>query len=549
MEARVVWGRSWRDEVWSRLGDDWDVLVVGGGITGAGIFREAVRAGLKTLLVEQRDFAWGTSSRSSKLVHGGLRYLKGGHLGLTYQAVRERRRLLREAPGLVDPVPFLYAARSNDRVGRLLFRLGLSIYDLMAGQWSHRYYAAEAFRLLAPHVSQEGLDGGFAFEDAQTDDARLVLRVIREAVARGGVALNYASVESLRRERGRVAGFVLRDGVSGRTAEIRGRTVVNATGAWADRLRREMGREARVRPLRGSHLVFPSGRLPTAGAIMFPHPWDRRPLFIIPWEGATLLGTTDLDHDQPLEEEPRISTEEVTYLMAAVHAELPSLELSTGDVTATFAGVRPVIGTGKANPSKESREHAVWEEEGLLTVTGGKLTTFRVIARDVLARLRRHLPGLSATKGDAPALEGVEVDSPSVALDPTRMRRLLGRYGFEAPALLSAARAEELEEVPGTRTLWAELRWAARAEGVVHLEDLMLRRVRLGLLLADGGLPLMPRIGTVCQEELGWTETRWKEEVAAYEQVWRTRYSLPDDAGEPQRKKGKAAALGFGAPL
>ena len=519
-----VWDLGWRDRVWSSLDEarPWDVIVIGGGITGAGVFREAVRLGMKALLVEQKDFAWGTSSRSSKLVHGGLRYLRQGHFGVTLHAVRERSRLLREKPGLVEPLPFLCPARRDDRLGRLALRTGLYLYDLMAGRLNHRRYDEAEFAFLAPHLRAAGRDGGFGFADAQTDDARLVLRVIREGVSAGGVALNYASVGSLLRARSGVEGITLRDALTGRTAEVRGRVVINATGAWADGLRGEVGGRARVRPLRGSHLVFPAWRIPVAQATMLPHPWGGRPLFIIPWEGATLLGTTDLDHDAPLGEEPSISAQEVTYLMAGVQSALPSLDLSLDDVIASFAGIRPVIGTGKADPSKESREHVVWQEEGLVTVTGGKLTTFRLIACDVLQRLRRRLPAAS------PNGRRESLGLPPLSLDPSHARRILGRQGTDAAAFLAAARREELREIPGTRTLWAELRWAARAEGVVHLDDLLLRRVRLGLLLPGGGMSLMEEFRAVCRQELGWSDLRWDEEAAAYGRLWRARYSLPE---------------------
>ena len=518
-----MWDTGWRDRIWSSLAGSrpWDVIVIGGGITGAGVFREAVRLGMKALLVEQKDFAWGTSSRSSKLVHGGLRYLKQGRFALTLHAVRERRRLLREAPGLVEALPFLCPARRDDRLGRLALRTGLCIYDLMAGRLNHRRYDETAFRFLAPHLTAAGRDGGFGFEDAQTDDARLVLRVIREGVRGGGVALNYATA-SLLRTRAGVAGLALRDETTGRSAEVAGGVVINATGAWADGLRGQLGGRPRVRPLRGSHLVFPAWRLPVAQATMLPHPWGGRPLFIIPWEGATLLGTTDLDHDAPLGEEPSISQEEVRYLLAGVASALPSLELSSKDVIASFAGIRPVIGTGKSDPSKESRDHVIWEEQGLLTVTGGKLTTFRLIARDVLRRVRRRLPDAPAN-GAPPRLLG-----PTGALDAVCARRLQGRYGADAGGVLATARPEELTPIPGTRTLWAELRWAARAEGVVQLDDLLLRRVRLGLLLPGGGLPLIEKIRGICQDELGWPDSRWQQEVAAYERLWRACYSLPE---------------------
>ncbi len=529
-----MWYRHWRDEIWTCLDQPWDVLIVGGGITGAGILREATRLGLRALLVEQRDFGWGTSSRSSKMVHGGLRYLKDGHLRLTWAAVRERKRLLAEAPGLIDPMGFLIATYKGDHPGRWMFRAGLSVYDLLALQWSHRYYSAEDFQMLAPHISAEGLYGGYRYGDAQTDDARLVLRVIREAVAEGGSAINYAAAEDLLQEDGQVVGVRLRDGVCDRTAEVRARVVINATGAWVDWLRSQLGAAACIRPLRGSHLLFPAWRLPAAQAITFLHPLDRRPVFIFPWESITLVGTTDLDHGQPLYAEPAISPEEVAYLMAAVEAQCPSLGLTLDDVISTFAGVRPVIGSGACDPSEESRDHVVWEQGGLLTVTGGKLTTFRLIARDALEAVAHRLPTLPVLDRDVPVLNPVDLELPGAEhLEDQVRRRLVGRHGADAPALVAAARPGELEAIPGTSTMWAELRWAARAEGVVHLDDLLLRRVRLGLFLRDGGNALLPQIRAVCQQELGWDHLRWEAEVAAYLELRRRCYGLPDRASVP----------------
>ncbi len=522
-----MWFKTWREQVWAQLGQPWDLVIVGGGITGAGILREARRAGLRVLLVEQRDFAWGTSSRSSKLVHGGLRYLREGRVGLTRTAVRERKRLLEEAPGLIDPLGFLIATYRDDRPGRWAYRAGLTIYDLLGLQWSHRSYSAEDLRVLAPHLSSRGLVGGFRYGDAQTDDARLVLRVIQEAVADGAVALNYARVESLLLEEGQVVGVHLRDQVSGKVQAVRAGVVVNATGAWADGLRAEVGAPARLRPLRGSHLIFPADRLPLDQAVTCLHPWDGRPVFFFPWEGIRLVGTTDLDHDRPLDEEPCISLQETAYLLAAVRAQFSLLEVGPEDLIATFAGVRPVVGSGQVDPSCESRDHVVWEERGLLTVTGGKLTTFRCIALDALRALRARLPALANLDARRPVLDPVEVNLP-VPLEERVRRRLLGRYGAAAPALVAAAGPGELIPIPGTTTLWAELRWAARAEGVVHLEDLLLRRVRLGLLLPQGGADLLPQVRRVCQGELGWDEARWEAEEAAYLDLWRRVYRPPE---------------------
>ncbi len=539
-----MWPKNWRNEIWNRLDQPWDIIVVGGGITGAGILREATRLGLKTLLVEQKDFSWGTSSRSSKMVHGGLRYLKDGNVLLTLASVQERERLLEEGPGLIDPLGFLLATYKGDNPGRFTYGAGLSVYDLLALQWSHQYFSAQDFQMLAPHIAQEGLGGGFRYGDAQTDDARLVLRIIQEAVAQGGTALNYACAEGLLyNEADQVNGIRLRDCAADRQADVHAAVVINATGAWADRLRIAVGAPARIRPLRGSHLLFPAWRFPVAQAVSFLHPIDRRPVFIFPWEGVTLAGTTDLDHNQPLDEEPAIAADEIAYLMAGVNAQFPSLNLTLNDVIATFAGVRPVIGTGKSDPSQESRDHVVWNERGLLTVTGGKLTTFRLIALDALKAVHARLPQMPQPDSNTPVLDSVSVNLPGAEqLDESMRRRLLGRYGADTPALIKAAQPGELEIIPGTNALWAELRWAARSEAIVHLDDLLLRRVRLGLMLPQGGMEQMARIRAVCQTELGWDDTRWKEEERAYHALWCAAYSLPEDCEIPDTQKLIAVA-------
>jgi glycerol-3-phosphate dehydrogenase len=340
-----------------------------------------------------------------------------------------------------------------------------------------------------------------------------------------------------------VSGVRLRDRVGGRRADVQATVVINATGAWADELRVQVGARARIRPLRGSHLVFPAWRLPLAQAVSFLHPLDRRPVFLFPWEGVTLVGTTDLDHGQPLNAEPQITPEEVAYLMAAVDAQFPSLDLTLDDVISTFAGVRPVIGSGKADPSKESRDHVVWEESGLLTVTGGKLTTFRRIALDALHALRDRLPEMPELQDDVPVLDPVDIPLPGTKhLKAEQRQRLLGRYGAAAAALTETASTEALTEIPGTETLWAELCWAARNEAVHHLDDLLLRRTRLGLLLPKGGREILPRVQALCRQALGWDEARWRAEVEAYLELWANCYSLPPRASIPDWKAALAEA-------
>ena len=536
-----MWDKGWRDQAWSSINQHWDIIIIGGGITGAGILREAARLGLRVLLVEGQDFASGTSSRSSKLVHGGLRYLKTAQIRLTYDSVRERERLLREGRGLVIPLGFLMANYRKDRTPAWIFGAALGLYDMLAFKWGHRHYDAFDMRELCPLLNEQGLLGGYRYFDAQTDDARLVLRLIEEACQDGGVAINYARATNLLSlDSGQVCGIVLQDQTPGssRTAEVLASVVVNATGAWADELRAQVSGRARLRRLRGSHLVFPYHRLPLTRAVSLLHPKDGRPVFALPWEGATIVGTTDVDHDLPLETEPTISPAEVEYLMELVQWGFPTQELAYPDVLATFSGLRPVIHTGKADPSKESREHVLWCENGLLTVAGGKLTTFRLMAwdalkaacarltngADLLSQAGNHLRILNALQDDAnPFLPPLNAKAD---LNPASRQRLLGRYGNNAPAILASAARSELELIPGTLFRWAELRWAACAEAVVHLDDLLLRRLRLGLLLPEGGLLCVDRIRSIVQLELGWDDLRWEQELASYTDLWNRCYRL-----------------------
>ena len=373
-----MWARGWRDDVWRGLNDGkhaWDLVVVGGGITGAGIVAEAARIGLRALLVEAHDFASGTSSRSTKLVHGGLRYLRQGQLRVTRESVVERERLMEEAPGLVQPLGFWLTTFEGDQMPGWMFGLGLAMYDALAGKWAHESHDAEELVNRVPSLGGAKVRGGYHYFDAQTDDARLVLRVLREAVARGAVAINYArATDVLKTKDGRVRGVVVED-VSGgpaRSAEVEARVVINATGAWADGLRLKVGAETRLRPIRGSHVVLAADRLPLAQAVSMLHPRDGRAVFAIPWEGATIVGTTDVDHKGDLWTEPAISSAELEYILESLRHAFPRLDLAEKDVRATFAGVRGVINTGARDPSKESREHALVGGERPLDGHGGQ---------------------------------------------------------------------------------------------------------------------------------------------------------------------------------
>lgn len=500
------------------LAPRYDLIVIGGGITGAGVLREAVRTGASVLLVERNDFASGTSSGSSKLVHGGLRYLQSGQWRLTLESVRERGRLLREAPGLVDPQPFLMPVHRGTRPGRALMQMGLLIYDLMAGRFASRWWSAKDIEREEPALCREHLLGAVYFEDARTDDARLVQRLIEDSRAAGATALNYVEAEDLRREGERVCGVALREAGNGAQRFIEAGLVVNATGVWARQFGAATVGGPVLRPLRGSHFVFARERLPIKHAISWLHPQDRRPIFAYPWEGAVVYGTTDLDHDPRALGEVRMTAAESEYLIDALSLRFPQLNLSASDALCSYAGVRPVVAGGKGSPSAESRESALWSSPGLVSITGGKLTTFRVTARAVLVEAARQQAAL------APQAPGRVFNS--VPAESSAHRRLAGRFGAAAAqTLLDDASADQRETIGDTIYTWAELRWSARHEQVMHLEDLMMRRTRIGLVSREGGREFLPGIREAVQELLGWDDARWMAEESMYLQGWQRRHS------------------------
>lgn len=518
--------------------DKWDLIIIGGGITGAGIFREAARMGLSVILIEQRDFAWGTSSRSSKLVHGGLRYLKEGHFKMTKIAVEERERLLKEAPGLVEPLGFLLPIYEDQRPGKRTIQVGLSLYDIMARERQHHYYDREKFRQMVPHINSSGLKGGFEFLDAQVDDSRLVLRLINEAAASGACALNYVAVKRINRnDAGQVVGVNVADVETLENRTLWSPAVINATGSWAEKLHPSPEPLRHLRPLRGSHLVFPADALPLTKGFSFIHPADNRAVFVVPWEGAVLVGTTDLDHTENLSVEPTITEEEVIYLMRGVQAMFPALAISLQDCLCAFAGIRPVLSEGKLKPSEESREHVVWISDGLITVTGGKLTTFRRLAMDALKAAKPYLPPDKSLNRKAPSFDEVPQKPPlGYGLTPPIWRRLYGRYGMAAETLVRKAKPRDLSIVPGTHTLWAELPYVAQNEQIRHLTDLLLRRVRIGLLTPEGGKAYLKRIRKLCQNVLPWDRRRWKKEINTYLDHWLYAHALPVRRAEALEK-------------
>ncbi len=547
--------------------EQFDVVVVGGGITGAGVALDASTRGYSVALVERADFAAGTSSRSSKLVHGGLRYLQNFDLGLVREALLERQLMVMLAPHLVHPLPLVVAAFDGASPSRKI-GVGLNLYDVMSVErrtrsrprprprrarnaepdvnlgtdfaaWSperHRVISGEEVLELIPALAPREPTSGYLFYDCQTDDVRLVLTVLGEAERFGTVCANRLDVSELvRDDAGRAAGVRVRDVLGGEEIVVRASNVVNATGVWADRLRPgELHDEAevpRIRPSRGTHITLRHEDLPLVGGGAIVPAGGGRTIFALPWLGRTLLGTTDNDYEGDLDgTHPHIppSHEDVEYLLAAAN-EYFDTSLGPADLTGAYAGVRPLITSGDPKKSVDiSRKAELYEtSSGMVTITGGKLTTWRRMAKLAVDRLvereardapcRTHqIPlGASVDPASLPRVDGVPEESYGA---------LAGRYGHAAHEVLSVVREREEQAAPivaGLPDLLAEVAFAARFEQAQTLGDVLLRRTRLGLLAgrelrADG--EVVQRVGAALAAELGWDETRLRDELAAWAQ-------------------------------
>ena len=487
----------------------YELLIVGGGITGAAVLHAASRRGVRALLVERDDFASGTSSWSSKLVHGGMRYLKSGQWRMTLESVRERERLLRERPGLVEPQPFVMPIPAGSRPGPLALAAAFWIADRMAGRRTARRIAPAEALALEPGLGDGRLAAAIAYRDGVVDDARLVLRLVFDAIANGARALNHVEA-TLVESGGRVTGARLVDRLDGTRAEVSATVTVHAGGVWAG----SAPGAPVLRPLRGSHLVFARETVPLRNGLAWLHPRDRRPVFAHVWEGAVLVGTTDVDH--PVAEvPPTISPAEADYLVEALRLPFPALRIGTAHALSAFAGLRAIVvppGEAHLPPSAMGRDSALWTRPGLVGITGGKLTTHRATAAGVLREAERQGVRLAPEPAEAPAGAAT---------------RLAGRLGAAGAAWVAARPAEERAPLAGTPYGVAELRWSMREEQVRRLDDLLMRRTRLGLVAAQGGAAILARLEAACREDLGWDAARWRDEVARHLRNWAARHAPP----------------------
>lgn len=514
-----------------------DLLVVGGGIVGAGCARDAVLRGLKVALVDRGDFAHGTSSRTSKMVHGGLRYLENREFRLVGEACAERRALQRVAPHVVRPRSFLLPAYRGERPSRLEVELGMWVYDAVAlfrNTRAHRPVSARRMAALEPALRREGLAGGGLFFDCVTDDARLTLLTLLDAEALGAVPLNYARVTALTGKGGAVEGARVRDEVTGGEVDVRAGVVINAAGPWSDDVSRlaDPGAPPRLRLTKGVHIVVPRARIGHVRALVLRVPRDHRVFFVVPWGELSLVGTTDTDY-AGAPEGASADAADVRYLLDAVNAYFPGAALAPSDVVSAFAGVRPLVLREGVEPGRVSREHTLFTgTQGLVTVVGGKLTTYRRMARDVVSEAVRHgglragppagrrrpLPGGSANPGQ-PTLAARAIARAS-SVDEEEADALYWLHGSGAGAVLaSAAASGKRRVVPGLPYLRASLAWAAEHEHVVRLEDLLARRVPLSRQLPDGAAGAAPDIARLVQVAMGWGDDDLEEEVAAYREA------------------------------
>jgi len=529
----------------------WDMVIIGGGITGAGILKLACQMGLKVLLLEQKDFSWGSSSRSSKMVHGGLRYIAQGQVALTRESVVERQRLLKEGQPLVSKQSFVMSHYKNVFPGPWLFNRLLSCYDFIAGVKQHKFWSKSSYVALAPNVAEHNLLGGTQFFDALTEDARLVQRLIQESLQLGGQALNYAKVTTL--DANMVNNQITVQFEEQQTATLQAKVVINACGAWSNLLKANQRQSQKnhtskknnkpssvnMRPLRGSHLVLPSWRLPVASVISIRHAQDKRPVQIYPWQNVTIVGTTDVEHHDDMAFEAKISQSEFDYLLATVEQQFPHANITKDDIISTFAGVRPLTTKDAATaPSKEKREHYIEKEQSVITVTGGKLTTFRLIAEQVLTLVCQHLSTednqrkmmlsdvlFTACQQSILSQAASELELP---FSNDIVQQILACYGEFSSAFFHASKKSDCNPIRYSRHLWSELIWSVRFEQVHHLDDLLLRRTRLGNVLPQGARELLPQIKALCSPYLSWSELKWQQEISRYLALWQNSYSLPN---------------------
>lgn len=506
-----------------------DVLVVGGGITGAGIALDAASRGLSVGLIERQDFASGTSSKSSKLIHGGLRYLEQRELGLVREAATERDLLRRLAPHLVEPVAMTLPI--SDRRSRVQFGVGLWAYDALASFKNmkiHRYLDGPETETLVPALPPGQVRGGFLFYDAKTDDVRLVMENLVAAVAHGATVANYAVVRDLIGGRS-ICTAQVEDSVSGSLFDIHARRIVVAAGVWSDRVESlaRAGAPPRLRPSKGIHLVFRRAAIPLVDTAAFiPDAERARMLFVIPWLDAVVVGTTDTTYEGPLDH-PTVEQEDRDYILDALRTVF-GLELEAQDIAGAYAGLRPLV-QGKAGSTADlSRRHTIYDiARGIVGITGGKMTTYRRMAKDAVDRVARDLGNNARTKTghialgtrDLASLQAeIATEAQATGIDGSVATHLVRTYGDRARDVLDLARSHDLGAslADGYLPIAAEAEYCARSEMAVHLPDLLARRTRLAIVDRNAGIGEGARATDLMGGVHGWSRNERKRQVEAH---------------------------------
>ncbi len=527
-----------------------DLLVIGGGITGAGIARDAAMRGISTALVDKADFGSGTSSISSRLVHGGLRYLEHRHWRLVFEASQERRVLLRIAPHLVWPRSFIFPIHDGCRVNRWTLLAGLWLYDLLAAFRNvrrHQMLGKRGILRAEPLIRERGLKGGARYYDAQCDDARLTLANVRDAHRHGAIVANYAQVERLELADGAVRGAHVVDLVTGEEISIRAKVVVNATGPWTDEVAGIPASTPTLHPTKGAHLLVPRSKIGNNEAVTMISPIDDRVLFAVPWGNLTYLGTTETEMEAS-PDETRATAEDVVYLLRTANAFFPEARLTPGDVQATWAGLRPLLPLGDPdNPGATSREHRILEDSrGLLSIVGGKLTTFRRMAAQVTDRVANRLrsvdgrplpPRARTDRHPLPGGETQELDiliaaAEDEGLSKAAAEHYVRTHGSETPAVIRLAQTKPRLATPVIAThpaTWAQLLHAMRREMALTLGDLLVRRTHLFYEAPDHALAVVEDVADLAAQEMGWDEDRRRAELAAYHELARRNNAFRDE--------------------
>ncbi len=520
-----------------------DVLIIGGGITGAGIARDAALRGFRTALVDKSDFGSGTSSHSSRLIHGGIRYLEQRAFRLVFEASRERRVLLKIAPHLVRPLAFVFPVYRGGRIPAWKLRAGMWLYDLLAAFRNvrrHRWLRVKNVRRVEPGLRDRGLVGAALYYDAQVDDARLVIATVRSAARAGALVANYIETTALLKPDGQVRGAAIRDVLTGETGIVRANVVVNATGPWSDALRRldDPNAAPLLRPTKGAHVVVPRRRMSNEHAVTLLSPIDGRVMFVMPWGELSYIGTTDTDADSS-PDVMRVTSSDVTYLLRSANAAFPGAHLTTNDVVSAWAGLRPLLRQDHLDPSQVSREHHIEESaQGLVSIVGGKLTTYRVMAHDVVDRVAKRLheldgrPVAGRPPTDRLALPGGEAAALDVLIESARARgaseatarHLVASYGSEAAAVLNLVDRERALGEPiipggGRPEIWAEVTYAVERELAMRVQDILIRRLHLFYESRDHAHAVASAVAARMKKLLGWDETREAEELRDYFQV------------------------------